>query len=335
MKRVTSAEIESAKKIDWLSYMQQYEPEELVRVGPHDFKTKTHGSLCISDNGFWNWTSRGFGGRTALKYLTDVKLLPFLEAVRLLNEGRRVESSFQHVPKPLSPCPAEPRTLQLPQRDSQPDEMLRYLRRRGIGENILQECLEKGILYQSRYKGSANCVFVGLDESGTPRAACVRGCTGHFRGEVTGSQKKFSFHVAASDPDCNLLEIYEVPIDALSGATLRQYSGRDWHSVSYLSLGGLNYLALDHYLTVHPKIRILRLCLDNDAPGRAFTVKLMEKYQAQGYIVEDRPARVGKDYNDALAAYCEQHREKHTKQMQKERKSYENHCNCKSKGRCR
>lgn len=335
MKRVTPAKIEAAKKMDLLSYMQCYEPEELVRVGPHDFKTKTHGSLCISDNGFWHWTSRGFGGRTALKYLTEVKLLPFPEAVRLLNEGRLVESSFQHVSVALPEQPAEARKLQLPEKDAQPTEMLAYLRKRGISDKILQDCMEKGILYQSTHKGNANCVFVGLDESGTPRAACVRGCTGHFRGEVTGSQKKFSFHVSAIYPDCKLLEIYEAPIDALSGATLRQYSGRDWRSVSYLSLGGLNYLALDHYLTAHPKITTLRICLDNDAPGRAFTDKLMEKYQVRGYTVEDRPARVGKDYNDALVAYCERHKEKHSEQMQEERKSYENHCNRKSKGWCR
>lgn len=81
--------------MDLLSYLQRYEPEELVRVGPHDFKTRTHGSLCISDNGFWNWTSRGFGGRTALKYLTDVKLVPFPQAVRLLDEGRCGDVSIQ------------------------------------------------------------------------------------------------------------------------------------------------------------------------------------------------------------------------------------------------
>ena len=333
MKRVTKEEIEAAKRMDLLSYMQQYEPEELVRVGPHDFKTKTHGSLCISDNGFWNWTSRGFGGRTALKYLTEVKLLPFPDAVRLLNEGRLVPDSFQHIPSPLPQSPAKPRQIQLPEKDAQSAEMLDYLRKRCISEKILQHCIAKGILYQSTHKGNANCVFVGLDDAGIPKAACVRGCAGSFRGEVTGSQKQFSFHLPAVNPDCKLLEVYEAPIDALSGATLRQYSGRDWQSVSCLSLGGLNYLALDHYLEAHPQIKVLRLCLDNDEPGRTFTRKLMEKYQKAGYTVEDRPARSGKDYNDALQAYCARHKAK--QQKQEERKSNENHCNRESKGRCR
>ena len=212
MKRVAPAEIEAAKKMDLLSYMQCYEPEELVRVGPHDCKTKTHGSLCISDNAFWNWTSRGFGGRTALKYLTEVKLLPFPEAVRLLNEGRLVESSFQHVSAALPEQPAEPRKLHLPKKDAQPAAMLAYLRKRAISEGILQDCMEQGILYQSTRKGNANCVFVGLDEGGTPRAACVRGCTGHFLGEVTGSQKKFPFHVPEAYPMSKLPEIYDAPI---------------------------------------------------------------------------------------------------------------------------
>ena len=49
--RVTTDQIKLARTVDLISYMQRYEPEELIRTGPHDYKTATHSSLCISDNG--------------------------------------------------------------------------------------------------------------------------------------------------------------------------------------------------------------------------------------------------------------------------------------------
>lgn len=72
--RVTTDQIKMARTVDIISYMQQYEPEELIRTGPHDYKTATHSSLCISDNGLWHWYSRGIGGRGALNYLIQVIL---------------------------------------------------------------------------------------------------------------------------------------------------------------------------------------------------------------------------------------------------------------------
>lgn len=65
--RVTTDQIKLARTVDLISYMQRYEPEELIRTGPHDYKTATHSSLCISDNGLWHWYSRGIGIPEALE----------------------------------------------------------------------------------------------------------------------------------------------------------------------------------------------------------------------------------------------------------------------------
>ena len=72
-RRVTGEEIRLAKAVDLITYMKQYEPQELIRTGPHDYKTATHSSLCISDNGLWHWFSHDIGGRGALNYLIQVK----------------------------------------------------------------------------------------------------------------------------------------------------------------------------------------------------------------------------------------------------------------------
>ena len=77
---VTREMIDRAKKMDLLTYLQTYEPQELVHFGGNTYCTREHDSLKIS-NGKWCWFSRGIGGKTALDYLIKVKELPFTEAV--------------------------------------------------------------------------------------------------------------------------------------------------------------------------------------------------------------------------------------------------------------
>ena len=74
-----------AKKMDLLTYLQNYEPEELVRISSSTYSTRTHDSLKIS-NGKWMWWSRGIGGRSALDYLIKVNGYSFLDAVGAFGE---------------------------------------------------------------------------------------------------------------------------------------------------------------------------------------------------------------------------------------------------------
>ena len=75
---------------------------------------------------------------------------------------------------------------------------------------------------------------------------------------------------------------------------------REWRSVHYLALGGLNYHALDQFLSDHPKVRTLQLCLDADEPGRTFAAKLIQKYSECGYSVQNLVPPKGKDINEYL-----------------------------------
>ena len=121
-----------------------------------------------------------------------------------------------------------------------------------------------------------------MDSEGKPRSASVRGCQGIFRGECAGSEKQFGFCIPSPNTEIDLAEVYEAPIDLLSGATLHLMKGHDWRRNHYVSLGGLNYVALDNYLENHPEIHKLLLRLDNDEPGLQFAMKLQERYQARG-----------------------------------------------------
>ena len=64
MPYVTPEQIERAKQIDLLTYLQTYEPQELVRFSGNVYTTRTHDSLKIS-NGKWCWR-----GMTLPKYAT-------------------------------------------------------------------------------------------------------------------------------------------------------------------------------------------------------------------------------------------------------------------------
>lgn len=76
-------ELAEVKKLDLLTYLSNYEPNELVRRSRNDYVTRTHDNLHMT-NGMWMWWSRVIGGKTALDYLIKVYDMPFLDAALLI-----------------------------------------------------------------------------------------------------------------------------------------------------------------------------------------------------------------------------------------------------------
>ena len=72
MSYIAAEDILEAKKMDLLTFLRNYEPQELVHVSGDTYCTREHDSLRIS-NGKWCWFSQGIGGRSALDYLIKVK----------------------------------------------------------------------------------------------------------------------------------------------------------------------------------------------------------------------------------------------------------------------
>lgn len=298
MRGVSKAQIETARQISVLEYFQIRMPQELIKISPHDFRTQTHSSLVISDNGLFHWFSKDLGGRSALDYLLKVEQMDFVGAVRHLNQME----PFRIPLPPAFPLPAKsPVPFQLPPPDPDCKTVQRYLFRRGISRKVSQFCIDAGILYQTTHGRHTNCVFLGLDANGIPRAAFLRGCEGSWRCDAPSSQKKYGFLIPAEHDNCATVAIFEAPIDALSGACLMQHQRKmPWRSQFYLSLGGLNFQAVEYFLETHPQIRHIQLCLDNDERGRAFSSRLFVSLSEKGYRVTDCPPRIGKDYNDQL-----------------------------------
>lgn len=182
-------EIQEARKVDLFSFLSQHEPQELVHVAGDTYSTREHDSLKIS-NGKWCWFSRGIGGRSAMDYLIKVKGIPFTEAVGMIL-GRAAEMppvshirEDAHQPKEknlLLPKPVEGR----------PERVIAYLTGRGIDGPLLEACINHRLLYESAEYH--NAVFVGYDPAGKARYAAIRGTVGSYKGEASGSDKRYAF----------------------------------------------------------------------------------------------------------------------------------------------
>ena len=281
--------VSKAKQMDLYTYLKTYEPQELVHFGGSTYCTREHDSLKIS-NGKWYWFSRGIGGRSALDYLIKVKGIPFMEAVEVI-VGRGA------IPPPAAPCtPKENKvkSLCLPEASRCATHATNYLAGRGIDYDLLDFCSATGRLYESQKYH--NVVFVGQDKYGKPRYANLRGIGADFKGEASGSDKRFS--------------LFESAIDLLSYATLRKQEGMDWQTDHMVSLAGVYRpraelressmpMALTQYLKDHPGIQKIVLRLDNDYAGR-MAAKALTAMLSDQYDVAYKPPPQGKDYNDFL-----------------------------------
>ena len=311
-------EIARARETDLLTYLQNYEPDNLVHISGKTYCTKEHDSLKIS-NGRWYWFSRGFGGVSALDYLTKVKGESFQDAMRILLDDHPTARSVEFV-KPKKENVQK--SFELPKKSYNPELAVNYLESRGIDSGIIKYCIETNRLYESYPRH--NVIFVGFDTESTPKYAMQRGCGTDFIGEVYGSDKRFSFSIPTRKAQSNggkTLYIFESPIDLLSFATLVKMEGYDWRSVNMLSLGGISAkkhgdgrdqseshtedvpkmpAALEQYLSDHPEIDHVITRLDNDERGRAAADEIGALLTERGIRVSKRLPPKGKDYNDCL-----------------------------------
>ena len=297
MPYIEADEIMAARQIDLLTYLQQYEPNELVKLDGGNYCTREHDSLKIS-NGKWHWFSRGIGGRTALDYLVKVKGMSFPDAVHQLTGG-----VFKNYTPPKQPPTPKERNLLLPEVTEDCEEVKKYLQGRGIHPTIIDYCIANKLLFQTaNYK---NALFVGYDQSGKPRYGALRSTFSAYKSEATGSDKRYSFSIA-TNPTADTVHVFESAIDLLSYATLQLYEGGDWKNAFMLSLAGVFApkrqgvvpVALSRFLNENPNIKTLRLHLDNDEVGRAAAAGIMEGLT--DYTVIDEPPECGKDVNEQL-----------------------------------
>ena len=294
--------VKKTEEMDLLTYLQNYEPEELVKVGNGTYTTKTHDSIRIS-NGLWNWFSEGVGGKNAISYLMKVKNYSFLEAVETIIGNVNVKKPVIYKEEKQDNI-----ELVLPQKSNNSERAKIYLMSRGIAPEIINECINDNLIYESL--PNHNVVFIGFDDSKSPKYAFYRGTNKtRFIGEAKGSDKKYTFRLEAKT-QCTRVHLFESAIDLLSYATLLKMKNIDWHKENMISLGGVNNpskisennkipIAIKEFLEKNPNINEIHLHLDNDEVGRNAS-KSLQEVLSKKYTVLDRPAPLGKDCNDYL-----------------------------------
>lgn len=70
-------QIERARQVGVLDYVQRHEPDNLKRVGT-EYRLRDHDSLSVSEKEYF-WHSQGIGGKTALDFLTGVRGCGFVD----------------------------------------------------------------------------------------------------------------------------------------------------------------------------------------------------------------------------------------------------------------
>ena len=301
----TQEQIKQAKAIDLLTYLQIYKPDELVHESRETYHTKTHDSLKIS-NGMWYWFSKSIGGKTALEYLIQVEEMNFTDAVSHLIQQKGIEK--KPILKQEWTEKEKIERFKLPKKASNNDKVISYLQSRGISKMIIDECINKGYIYQE--EGNNNVIFLGYDENHIPRYANKRGTnSSNFKGEAYGSDKNYSFRLEAVTKS-NSVHLFESAIDLLSFATLMVLSHRLWDTENLVSLAGIykpnqdiskskKPKALEKYLEKNKNIDTIFIHFDNDEAGR-LAAKALEICFSDRYRIINAPPKSGKDFNDFL-----------------------------------
>lgn len=295
--------VEKAKEMDVLTYLQNYEPKELVKVGNGTYSTKTHDSIRIS-NGLWNWFSRGVGGKNAVSYLMKVKNYSFLDAIQTIIGNVSVKQPVIYREEKK-----EKTEFVLPLKSINSERAKRYLVKRGIDLEIINECINSGLIYES--EPNHNVVFLGTDEEKKYKYAFFRGTNDtRFMGESKGSDKAYTFRLLSNN-ESERVHLFESAIDLLSYATLLKMKNIDWKNENMISLGGVNKpseeqevndkipIAIIKFLENNSNIKQIYLHFDNDEIGEKASKALMEKLSNKYEVIDNRPP-VGKDCNDYL-----------------------------------
>lgn len=154
-----------SKALEWsvLDYFNQFEPNVLHQVGS-GYRRRDHPSCCISADGWlFDWKSRELSGKGALSYLRQCEGVSFRDAVALLTGEDITIAREQHKNETLHTLTIP---FALPERNYTNNAVIEYLYSRGISKEIINYCINKYLLYQS--KEYAQAVLIGYDNYNNP-----------------------------------------------------------------------------------------------------------------------------------------------------------------------
>lgn len=294
---------------------------DLIKKGKY-YTLREHDSMVFSENGMWNWNSRGlYGG--ALAFMTMYEHKPFVESVLYLAGERGLTAEQKPIAKdqfkPKQTEQQETKPFELPENSGNLKRLFAYLcKTRHLDGDIIKSLVDEGKIYAGgKY---SNAVFVSFDKDGVARGAFQRGTSTMsktpFKMEVTSSDKSYAFHIPARK-GATAVAVFEAAIDAISHASLAKMDGQDYAAVHRISIGGCtDFRAVDRFLEEHPEIQEIICCLDNDTAGKEAIKKMHNRYYDKCEITVEVPN--GKDWNEDLCSRFESQQSKQQQEVKQE-----------------
>lgn len=176
---------------------------------------------------------------------------------------------------------------------------------RGIDSFIIDYFFASNHLYEDEYH---NCVFVSYDEkSGRPDFACRRGTLSDipFKGDIQGSNYDYCFRLPCKNS--RTLYVGEAVIDIMSLMTWMLKNGKEKKEIAschYQALASTQkYMAIFHYLDLHPEIEKVFLAMDNDRAGREVVNQIIKTGKEKNYrqaFIPFLPEEDGMDWNEKI-----------------------------------
>ena len=282
-----------------LARLKGYTPR---KVGTDSYKIDGFGGLYINPSANqWNCFAEGKGGGP-IQFLMFVEQTSWRRAAEELLQGKYEPEPIKIWRRPIQD--ESKKAFILPEKNKTYDHMIAYLiKTRKIEKEIVYHFIQNKQLYENEKKA---CVFVAYDENKTPRFASWRSTGTDYtsRGNVAGGDKNYVF-AKEGTAECDRLFVFESPTDLMSYLTLlHQADPRNRLGnlpQHFISLEGLAQIGLDHYLQMHPQIRQITLCLDNDEWGNKASERFAVHYKNEGYkVMRHLPDSPAKDFNEML-----------------------------------
>lgn len=274
MARLTDEEIENARNVDLVDYLQR-NGYILKKVGRF-YTLPEHDSLRIDpQKNMWFWNSRNIGGFN-IQFLQKYENKTWFEAICSLNNksttGIRAYTKYE----PVHQEKKIPGKLILPPKNQTNTRIKAYLSKtRCIDFEVIDSLIEKELIYESSDKHEV--VFLSKDKENKVRYVNKRSTltNSSFKQDVPNSNKEYGFKTTGKS---DKVYVFESPIDLLSHATVCKMQGKDWKNDNRVSLGGFADNALKKFLEDNENIKEIALFLDNDETGLRHTNRICKKY---------------------------------------------------------
>ncbi|MGY3219188.1 DUF3991 domain-containing protein [Bacillus sp. TE9122W] len=297
-KRVSPEEIEKARNIDLIDYLEK-KGEKLIRKGKN-YIHADHDSLVIKENGLFYWNSRQKGGTNAIDFCRIYYGLSFVAAVNELNSSDfSAISEIKRESKKTPPFSYEEQKKLEVQDTSRIRHYL--INERKIDPKLVDWLIKKGLIAQDKrnnviFKWIKDGEIVGFDLQGTTP---MKGQKRAFKYISPNDKPHNGFTIDIGKPKS--IKFFESSIDLLSFWSIKKGGLKD---VRLKSMNGLKKQTVS--TAIIEAVRDDKLPLthisfntDNDAASLEF-INEMKRLINRDIVKTDIPEKEGFDWNDVL-----------------------------------